>query len=83
VQDGGNWVMRSFIILCLHELLGNNLQIFWRWEEYAVLTAKRGMYRTVKPEKLNGRKNFEDPSLDWRIIFKDECVKMCQDVEWI
>jgi hypothetical protein len=79
VQDEGNYVMRSFIILSLHELLGNNIQIFGRWAEYAVLTARRRMCRIVKSEKLKGRKYFEDPSLVVGIILKLsvlKCVRM-------
>jgi hypothetical protein len=74
VQDEGNCVMSSFIILCVRELLG--IQIFWRWAEYAGLMASRGMYRIVKSEKLNGRKNFEYPGLDGRIILKMNVLKL-------
>ena len=65
--------------MSLHELLGNKSRIYGRWVEYAVIIARRRMYRNVKSENLKGRKNFEDPGLDGRILLKLsvlKCVRM-------
>jgi hypothetical protein len=75
VQDEGNCVMRSFIILSLHEFLRNNIQIFGPWAQYAVLMARRRMRRIVKSEKLKGKNYFEDPGLVGRIILKLNVLK--------